>query len=43
MRTPFNRIHWAGVDTANLEWYQTLDGALQSGERAANEIFGSPL
>ena len=43
IRAPFQWIHWAGVDTANMEWYQTLDGALQSGERAANDVIGSGL
>ena len=43
IREPFKRIHWAGVDTANVEWYQTLDGAAQSGERAASEVVEAGL
>src|SRR5258708_1094503 len=34
LRTPFKRIHWSGVDTATI-WYQSIEGAAQSGERAA--------
>lgn len=37
IREPFNRIHWAGTETAT-EWSGHLDGALQSGIRAAQEI-----
>ena len=37
IREPFNRIHWAGTETAT-EWIGHLDGALQSGIRAAQEI-----
>lgn len=37
IREPFNRIHWAGTETAT-EWSGYLDGALQSGIRAAKEI-----
>lgn len=37
IREPFNRIHWAGTETAT-EWSGYLDGALQSGIRVANEI-----
>jgi monoamine oxidase len=43
MRTPFDRIHWAGIDTADKEWYQTLDGAAQSGERAAAAVMAAGL
>lgn len=37
IREPFDRIHWAGTETAT-EWSGYLDGALQSGIRAAQEI-----
>ena len=37
IRQPFGRIHWAGTETAT-EWSGYLDGALQSGIRAAKEI-----
>ena len=42
IRAPFGRIHWAGVDTATI-WYQSIDGAAQSGERAANEVVQAGL
>ncbi|MEN5174008.1 FAD-dependent oxidoreductase [Acinetobacter higginsii] len=37
IRTPTGLIHWAGTETAT-EWMGYLDGALQSGIRAAQEI-----
>ena len=37
IRTPTGRVHWAGTETAT-EWMGYLDGALQSGIRAAQEI-----
>lgn len=37
IREPCGRIHWAGTETAT-EWMGYLDGALQSGVRAANEV-----
>ena len=37
LRAPCGRIHWAGTETAT-EWAGYLDGALQSGIRAATEI-----
>lgn len=37
IREPFGRIHWAGTETAT-EWSGYLDGALQSGIRAAKEV-----
>lgn len=37
IREPCGRIHWAGTETAT-EWVGYLDGALQSGKRAAHEI-----
>jgi monoamine oxidase len=37
LRTPCDRIHWAGTETAT-EWTGYMDGAVQSGERAAAEV-----
>ncbi|MDR3508573.1 MAG: flavin monoamine oxidase family protein [Caulobacteraceae bacterium] len=37
LREPVGRIHWAGTETAT-EWLGYMDGALQSGVRAAEEI-----
>jgi monoamine oxidase len=42
VRAPFGRIHWAGVDTATI-WMGTINGAAQSGERAANEVVRAGL
>ena len=38
---PFGRIHWAGIDTATI-WMGTINGAAQSGERAAAEVLSAP-
>jgi len=37
LRAPVGRIHWAGAETATV-WSGYMDGAAQSGERAAAEI-----
>ena len=37
IRTPHHTIHWAGTETAN-EWAGYIEGALQAGERAAQEV-----
>lgn len=37
LRKPFGRIHWAGTETANV-WVGYIDGALESGIRAADEV-----
>jgi monoamine oxidase len=37
LRTPIGRIHWAGTETATI-WNGYMEGAVQSGERAAAEI-----
>jgi monoamine oxidase len=37
LRTPVGRIHWAGAETATV-WSGYMDGAVQSGERAAAEV-----
>lgn len=42
IRAPCGRIHWAGTETAT-EWMGYLDGALQSGIRAAGEIVAAQV
>jgi monoamine oxidase len=37
LREPVGRIHWAGTETATV-WSGFMDGAVQSGERAAREV-----
>jgi monoamine oxidase len=37
INAPTGAIHWAGTETAS-EWNGYMDGALQSGERAAGEV-----
>ena len=37
LRAPVGRIHWAGTETADY-WQGYMDGAVRSGERAANEV-----
>lgn len=37
LRTPVGRLHWAGTETASV-WNGYMDGAAQSGERAAGEV-----
>jgi monoamine oxidase len=37
LRRPFGRVHWAGTETATIS-YGAIDGAVRSGERAAEEI-----
>ena len=39
LRVPTGRIHWAGTETA-LEWTGYMEGAVRSGERAAQEVLG---
>ena len=36
-REPVGRIHWAGTETAD-EWTGYLEGAIEAGRRAANEV-----
>ena len=36
-RNPHGRIHWAGTETAS-RWYGYVDGAIESGQRAAAEV-----
>ncbi|WP_159660334.1 flavin monoamine oxidase family protein [Alcanivorax xiamenensis] len=40
LREPCGRIHWAGTETA-IEWTGYLEGALQSGMRAAREVIAA--
>jgi monoamine oxidase len=37
LRQPIGSIHWAGAETATV-WSGYMDGALQSGQRAAEEV-----
>jgi monoamine oxidase len=37
LRAPVGRIHWAGTETSDF-WTGYMDGAVRSGERAANEV-----
>ncbi|MFP5305592.1 MAG: flavin monoamine oxidase family protein [Gammaproteobacteria bacterium] len=37
LRAPAGRIHWAGTETAEI-WNGYFDGAVRSGERAADEV-----
>jgi len=42
LREPIGPLHWAGTETAT-RWNGYIDGALQSGERAAREVLtGTP-
>jgi len=37
IKAPVGTLHWAGTETAS-EWNGYMDGAIQSGERAAKEV-----
>ena len=37
LRAPVGRIHWAGTETSTY-WNGYMDGAVRSGERAAEEV-----
>jgi monoamine oxidase len=37
LRTPVGRVHWAGTETSTY-WNGYMDGAVRSGERAAQEV-----
>jgi monoamine oxidase len=37
IRQPVGRIHWAGTETSTY-WNGYMDGAVRSGERAAEEV-----
>jgi len=40
LRRPAGRVHWAGAETATI-WCGYMDGAVRSGERAAEETLDS--
>lgn len=40
LRVPCGRIHWAGTETAE-RWTGYIDGAIESGQRAAAEVLGA--
>ncbi|MEV7397141.1 NAD(P)/FAD-dependent oxidoreductase [Aeromicrobium sp. NPDC092404] len=37
IRTPFQRVHWAGTETSTY-WAGFMDGAVRAGERASREV-----
>jgi monoamine oxidase len=39
LKAPVGRIHWAGTETAEI-WSGYMDGAIRSGQRAAQEVLG---
>lgn len=40
LREPIGRLHWAGAETAT-RWAGYMDGAVRSGERAADEVLAA--
>ncbi|HLH60842.1 MAG TPA: flavin monoamine oxidase family protein [Ktedonobacteraceae bacterium] len=40
LRLPIGRLHWAGTETATV-WNGYMDGAIQSGQRAAVEVLAA--
>jgi len=40
LREPVGRVHWAGTETA-ARWNGYMDGALESGQRAAREVLSA--
>jgi monoamine oxidase len=40
LREPYGRIHWAGTETATM-WSGSIEGAVRSGERAADEVLNA--
>ena len=40
LREPVGRIHWAGTETA-IRWCGYMDGAIESGHRAADEVLAA--
>jgi monoamine oxidase len=40
LREPIGRLHWAGTETATV-WTSFMEGAVQSGERAADEVLAA--
>ena len=41
IRQAHGRVHWAGTETAS-KWMGYVDGAIRSGERAAQEVLANP-
>jgi monoamine oxidase len=41
LREPIDRLHWAGTETATV-WTSYMEGAVQSGQRAADEVLAAP-
>jgi len=39
LRAPVGRLHWAGTETARV-WMGYMEGAVEAGERAADEVVG---
>jgi hypothetical protein len=42
LRAPVGRIHWAGTESSTV-WMGYMDGAVRSGERAAQEVLAAGL
>jgi len=40
LREPFARLHWAGTETSAV-WMNYMEGAIRSGERAAEEVIAA--
>lgn len=40
LREPFGRLHWAGTETSPV-WMNYMEGAIRSGERAAEEVIAA--
>jgi monoamine oxidase len=40
LKDPVGKIHWAGTETSDF-WCGYMDGAVRSGERAANEVLSA--
>jgi monoamine oxidase len=40
LREPIGRLHWAGTETATA-WTAYMEGAVQSGQRAADEVLAA--
>jgi monoamine oxidase len=40
LRTPVGLLHWAGTETA-VRWNGYMDGAVESGQRAADEVIAA--
>jgi monoamine oxidase len=40
LRAPLGLLHWAGTETA-ARWNGHMDGAVESGERAAGEVLAA--